>query len=136
MKKIDPQHLLPFIQYKTSRSGGSGGQHVNKVETKIILLFDVDSTIIFSAKEKEQIKYRLQNRLQANGLIQVTSQETRSQWENKQIALQKLAALLTAALQVPKPRKATKPSKSAVQARLDTKRKQALRKINRRKDWL
>lgn len=136
MKKINPQHLLPFIQYRTSRSGGSGGQHVNKVETKVILLFDIDSADLFSPTEKEQLKFRLQNRLQTNGLIQVTSQETRSQLENKQIALQKLTALLVSALQVAKPRKTTKPSKSAVQKRLDTKRKQALRKISRKKDWL
>lgn len=135
MNKIDPHELLPFVRFKTSRSGGSGGQHVNKVETKVALLFDIDAATSFSEAEKERIKTRLKNRLQADGRIQVNSQETRSQLENKEIALERLSGLLHAALQTTKSRKATKPSKAAVQARLDAKRRQALRKINRRRNW-
>jgi len=134
--RIDTDSLLPFIHFATSRSGGSGGQHVNKVETKVTLLFDLDGATLFSDEAKARIRQRLRNRLQADGLVQVSSQETRSQLQNKEIALQKLAELLSNALKTEKPRKATKPSKAAVQKRLDTKRQQALRKINRRKDWL
>jgi len=134
--RIDTDSLLPFIHFVTSRSGGSGGQHVNKVETKVTLLFDLDGATLFSDEAKAHIRRRLRNRLQADGLVQVISQETRSQLQNKEIALQKLAELLSNALKTEKPRKATKPSKAAVQKRLDTKRQQALRKINRRKDWL
>jgi len=134
--RIDTDSLLPFIHFVTSRSGGSGGQHVNKVETKVTLLFDLDGATLFSDEAKARIRQRLRNRLQADGLVQVSSQETRSQLQNKEIALQKLAELLSNALKTEKPRKATKPSKAAVQKRLDTKRQQALRKINRRKDWL
>ncbi|MGK6351970.1 alternative ribosome rescue aminoacyl-tRNA hydrolase ArfB [Parapedobacter sp. DT-150] len=135
IKRIDTDALLPFVQFQTSRSGGAGGQHVNKVETKVTLLFDIEAATCFSADEKTRIKKHLSNRLQADGLLQVGSQETRSQWQNKEIALQKLVVLLASALKTEKPRKATKPSKAAVQRRLEGKRQQALRKINRKKDW-
>ncbi|RQP16261.1 MAG: aminoacyl-tRNA hydrolase [Parapedobacter sp.] len=136
IKQIDAEALLPFVSFQTSRSGGSGGQHVNKVETKVTLLFDMDAVTFFSAVEKDRIRRRLASRLQADGRLQVVSQETRSQLQNKEIAVQKLVELLDHALRTDKPRKATKPSKAAVQKRLDAKRQQALRKINRKKDWL
>jgi len=135
VRQIDTDSLLPFVQFQTSRSSGAGGQHVNKVETKVTLLFDIAAATFLSAQEKDRIRIRLANRLQADGLLRVSSQQTRSQLQNKEIALQKLLALLTDALKVEKPRKATKPSKAAVQRRLDAKRQQALRKINRRKGW-
>ena len=127
--------LLPFVQFQTSRSGGAGGQHVNKVETKVTLLFDIEQASLFSDDEKERLRKRLASRIDAEGRLQVVSQETRSQLRNKELALQKLSELLAEGLKMTKPRRATKPSKAAVQKRLDAKRKQALRKINRKKDW-
>lgn len=135
IEQINADLLLPFVRFQTSRSGGAGGQHVNKVETKVMLLFDIAAATVFSEEEKARLRKRLSNRLQAEGLLQVTNQETRSQLRNKELALQKLVELVSNALKTEKPRKATKPSKAAVQRRLDTKRQQALRKINRRKDW-
>ena len=139
MRPIQPfetSTLLPFVSFQTARSGGSGGQHVNKVETKVTLLFDIAAATFLSADEKDRIRRRLTGRIQADGLLQVVSQETRSQLKNKEIAIQKLAVLLAEAMKVDKPRKATKPSRAAVQKRLDAKRRQALRKINRKGDWL
>lgn len=127
--------LEPYIQYRTARSGGSGGQHVNKVETKVVLLFDLDAATVFTADERERIKSKLAARIQADGRIQVQSQDTRSQLKNKEIALQRLRELLSEALKIDKPRKKTKPSRAAINARLEAKRRQALRKIARRKDW-
>ena len=135
IERIDADLLSPFVQFHTSRSGGAGGQHVNKVETKVTVLFDISAATFLSAEDKNRVKKRLFNRLQADGLLQVTSQATRSQLRNRELALQKLVELLSNALATEKPRKATKPSKAAVQKRLDAKRQQALRKINRRKDW-
>lgn len=135
IEQINAELLLPFVRFQTSRSGGAGGQHVNKVETKVMLLFDIAAATVFSEEEKARLRKRLSNRLQAEGLLQVTNQETRSQLRNKELALQKLVELVSNALKTEKPRKVTKPSKAAVQRRLDTKRQQALRKINRRKDW-
>src|SRR5690606_13994867 len=135
IERINTNLLLPFVQFQTSRSGGAGGQHVNKVETKVTLLFDIAAVTIFSEEEQVRIRKRLSNRIQADGLLQISSQATRSQLRNKELALRKLVELLADALKSEKPRKATKPSKAAVQKRLDAKRQQALRKINRRKDW-
>jgi|SRR5690606_16302704 len=135
IKRIDPDLLLPFVQFQTSRSGGAGGQHVNKVETKVTLLFDIAAATLFSEEEKVRLRKQLSNRLQSEGLLQISSQETRSQLRNKEFALRKLVELLSDALKTEKPRKATKPSKAAVQKRLDAKRQQSLRKINRKKDW-
>ena len=133
--RMDADALLPFVQFQTSRSGGAGGQHVNKVETKVTLLFDIAGAYLFSEEERARLKQRLAGRLDAEGRLQVVSQETRSQVRNKELALRKLAEVLTKALRTAKPRRATKPSRAAVQKRLDAKRKQALRKINRKKDW-
>lgn len=129
---LSPEQLIPFIRYKTSRSGGSGGQNVNKVATKAELLFDLDAYTLLNEEQKNRIREKLLTRFQADGLLQVISQESRSQLENKEIALKKLIELLEQALKVQKKRKRTKPHKGAVQARLDSKRKQALKKINRK----
>lgn len=125
-------YIIPNIRYKTSRSSGSGGQNVNKVASKVELLFDFKECELFNETEKALINNRLSSRIQSDGLLQVISQESRSQLENKDIALQKLIALITNALKVDKKRKKTKPSMKAIQNRLDSKRKQALKKINRK----
>lgn len=129
---MNVDQILPYIRYKTSRSGGSGGQHVNKVSSKVELLFDLDASSLYSEEEKTRIREKLATRFQADGLLQVISQETRSQLENKEIALKKLMMLLEIGLKIDKKRKKTKPSKKANQNRLDSKRKQSLKKINRR----
>lgn len=132
---FDKTDLQKEISYKTSRSGGKGGQNVNKVSTKVELLFSVDDSSLFTDEEKALLNEKLQNRLNKDGLIQVICDEERSQYLNKEKAVEKLATLLTKALHVPKVRKAAKVSKAAKAARLDSKKRQADKKESRRKNF-
>lgn len=129
------EDLLPYIKFKTSRSSGSGGQHVNKVSTKVELLFNFQAATFFSEDEKMIISKKLRSRVLSESIIQIVNQETRSQVRNKERAVDQLIILLQKALEVQKPRKPTKPSKKAIQNRLDRKRYQALKKINRGGNW-
>ena len=127
--------LAKEVSYKTSRSGGKGGQNVNKVSTKVELLFSVDDSLLFTDEEKLLIKEKLQGRFNKDGYVQVICDEERSQLLNKQIAFERLALLLTRSLQKPKPRKPTKVSKGAKEARLNSKKIIAQKKENRKKNF-
>jgi len=127
--------LQKEISYKTSRSGGKGGQNVNKVSSKVELLFSVDNSLLFSDEEKELINQKLQSRFNKDGLIQVICDEERSQYLNKEKAVERLVLLLTRALHQPKIRKATKVSKAAKMARLDKKRLNSVKKESRKKSF-
>jgi len=115
--------LLAEATVKTSRSGGKGGQNVNKVSTKVELVFDVAASGVFSETEKEKLLRKLADKLDSEGLLHVVSQASRSQADNKAKALEKLAKLLENTLKDPKKRVATKPKKSAVEQRLTNKKK-------------
>lgn len=121
--------------YKTSRSGGKGGQNVNKVSSKVELLFSVDNSALFTDDEKQRLNEKLQNRLNKDGYVQVICDEERSQYLNKEKALERLIVLLTRSLQVQKPRKATKVSKKVKAARLDSKKLQSAKKEGRKKNF-
>jgi len=120
--------LQKEVIYKASRSGGKGGQNVNKVSTKVELLFDVERSELFTDEDKLLIVNKLQNRLNKDGYVQVISEEERSQLLNKERAMDKLVSLLTQALQRPKARRATKISKGVKAKRLDQKRIQSVKK--------
>ena len=130
-----PPALLPEIQWRSSRAGGKGGQNVNKVETAVALLWEPARTGAFSEEEKSRLLVTLAGKLSKEGLLIIRCAETRSQLENKAIALKKLAQLLAKALHVPRRRKATKPGKGAVQRRLDDKTHNAFRKAQRRSSY-
>jgi len=121
------------VQYKASRSGGAGGQNVNKVSSKVELLFSINESDVFIDEEKTLILDKLKSRLNKDGLLQIVCDEERSQYLNKEIALDKLFDILTKALHQPKKRKKSTPSKAAITARLDNKRKASLKKMGRRK---
>lgn len=120
------------ISFKTARSGGSGGQNVNKVETMAEALWHVASSRFFIDEQKELILQKLKTKINKEGYLHTKSSESRSQLENKQIAKTKLLELVANGLIKPKKRKATKPSKEAKEKRLDSKKRESLKKALRK----
>jgi ribosome-associated protein len=133
MNKVN---IIKELQFKAVRSSGAGGQHVNKVSTKIELVFDVYNSKSLDDTEKEKVYLKLKNRLTKDYILLLQCDESRSQFKNKELAIKRFLKLLENALKEPKKRKATKPTKSAIEKRLKGKKKAAEKKVNRNKpDW-
>jgi ribosome-associated protein len=129
----DINEIAKTVSFKTSRSGGKGGQNVNKVSTKVELIFNIDDAYFLNDDEKDRLKVRLVGRLDTEGLLHIISQEDRSQLLNKQRSILKLLSILKSGLSVQKPRKATKISKSTQEKRRLAKTQHAQKKANRAK---
>lgn len=132
-RKLTAQQLLSELTFTTARSSGPGGQNVNKVESKVILKWDIANSMLIAAEERELLRDKLKSFISREGMLSLTAQESRSQLQNKQEVLAKLDVLLAKAFVKKKVRRATKPSKSAVQKRITGKKLQSEKKQWRQK---
>jgi Protein chain release factor B len=113
---------LAELQFRTSRSGGPGGQNVNKLETRVELLFDVANSPFIPEHLRQRLLSNLTSKLDSLGVLRIVVQDSRSQWKNKQLAIERLAVLLKSALKVRKKRISTKPTRTAREDRLRMKK--------------
>ena len=133
---MDKKGLIQEIKLKAVRSSGQGGQHVNKVSTKVELTFDVENSNALSLLEKDRIYNKLASRLTKDNVLILQSDESRSQHKNKEIITKRFLDIIAFALAVPKKRRKTKPSRSSIEKRLKSKKKDALKKAHRRRPSL
>lgn len=137
---VSPALVVPRgeLTYRATRSGGAGGQNVNKVASRIELTWNPARSAAVQALDEAtrgRLLEKLAARLDSDGDLRVVSSEMRSQLQNRERADERLIALLRTALVVPKKRRPTRPSRAAKERRLETKKKTSEKKAARRKDW-
>jgi ribosome-associated protein len=132
--EITPELRIPLseLDYRASRSGGPGGQHVNTSSTRIEVWWDVAGSPSLTPEQRAQLLERLGSRLDSSGRLRLVSSGSRSQLRNREDVTERLRSVLAAALAVRKKRKPTKPSRAAKAARLEAKRRRATIKQHRR----
>lgn len=134
--EITPQVRIPMTEIVLTAisGGGPGGQHVNKSATRIALQWNVRTSLALREEQRERLLQQLASRLDTEGQLRIVAGEYRSQQQNRRAALERLQQLVARALVVPRVRRATRPSRGAVQERLTDKRKRAETKRQRRRD--
>jgi ribosome-associated protein len=132
-RRVTASLLAPELKFRASRSSGPGGQNVNKVNSKITLKFDLLGSQLLTEDEKLLLSGKLASRLSVDGVLVLTSQEKRSQLQNKEEVIVKLDKILDKAFEKKKARRATKPSKGSVQERIKNKKQRSEKKQWRQK---
>ncbi|WP_055442740.1 alternative ribosome rescue aminoacyl-tRNA hydrolase ArfB [Lacinutrix himadriensis] len=127
------KQLISELNYKAIRSSGAGGQHVNKVSSKIELTFNLEASQAFNEEQKERLKSKLHSRLTKENVLLLQCGESRSQHKNKQIAIKRFLQMIAEGLIVPKKRKPTKIPRAVKIKRLKSKRSNSEKKANRKK---
>ena len=130
---MDSKILHNELEFKAIRSGGPGGQHANKVSSKVQLIFDLGNSSAFTEEEKHLLFKNLKTKLTKENILILTSDDSRSQHKNKEIVIHRFLKIIKNGLFIPKERKITKPKRSSIKNRLDKKKKQAYKKALRRK---
>jgi ribosome-associated protein len=135
---INDELMIPLAElaFRFAASSGPGGQHVNKAETKVVVLFDVAHSPSLSEEQRGRILSQLATRIDKDGVLAVTSQIHRSQHQNRAEALLRLQKLLAGALKVQKRRRPTKPSLASQERRQAAKKRRGQEKKDRGRDWL
>lgn len=131
---ITPNLLLPLseLDYRATRSGGPGGQHVNTSSTRIEVWWDIGASPTLTDEQRVRLLARLATRLDGEGRLRIVASQSRSQLRNREAATERMREVVAAALAVVKPRKRTKPSRAAKAARLEAKRRRSATKRERR----
>lgn len=130
---MDIQKIISELQYKAVRSSGAGGQNVNKVSSKVVLIFDVKKSDSLNQEEKSLLEKNLSSRLTNDSVLILNCDEDRSQLKNKEIVTKRFMELIKKGLKVAKERKATKIPKSVIRKRIKDKKKASEIKESRKK---
>ena len=133
---ITPALTIPRaeLQFRASRAGGPGGQHVNTSSTRVELLWDLTHSTVVSDEQRGRLLTKLAARLDAAGMVRVVASDRRSQSQNRDAAAERLAVLVRQALVVPRKRRPTRPTRASREQRLADKRKRGEQKRDRRRD--
>ena len=130
---MNAKEIVKELHFKATRSSGAGGQHVNKVSSKIELTFCLENSTALSDREKQLLIQKLTSKLTKENCLILYCEATRSQHRNKEIAIQKFIKLMESGLIRPKKRRPTKPSRAAVKRRAETKQRTSVKKALRKK---
>ncbi|MGB1284457.1 MAG: alternative ribosome rescue aminoacyl-tRNA hydrolase ArfB [Polaribacter sp.] len=130
---MDSIEILKELKFKAIRSSGAGGQHVNKVSSKIELTFDLENSTSLSDEETALLSKKLASKLTKENILVLFCDESRSQHRNKEIIIKRFLELLSKNLVVQKKRKATKPNKASIKKRIENKQRISVKKALRKK---
>ena len=133
---MNQDQISTELQFKAIRSSGPGGQHANKVSSKVELSFELNTSNGLTEREKKRIQLKLDSKLTNDSVLILQCDESRSQHQNKQLVIKRFFKLLEKSLIVPKPRKKSKPTRSSIEKRLKGKKIASLKKLNRSKPAL